>query len=323
MPRKPSSRKYLLTINNPTTHGFTHERIRAILSEFPSTRYWCMCDETGEQGTPHTHIYVVFSNSVMFETVHKRFFGVHIDEAKGTHKDNRDYVRKEGKWLDDEKHETNHIETFEEWGELPPDRTKSETQAEQIMQMVIAGKTNAEILREIPGAYCKLNYIEQARQTIRYEKFSDQYCKRDVTYLWGDTRVGKTRSVMDLYGYRNVYQVTDYAHPFDNYNGQDVIIFEEFRSSLKIEDMLKYLDGYPVMLPCRYTNRVACYTKVFIISNIPLDKQYVNIQQECPKTWEAFIARIDHIQHMTKQFQELPPDPSFDPGSIFDNKGVS
>ena len=105
MPRKPSSRKYLLTINNPITHGFTHERIRAILSEFSSTRYWCMCDETGEQGTPHTHIYVVFSNSVMFETVHKRFFGVHIDEAKGTHKDNRDYVRKEGKWLDDEKHE--------------------------------------------------------------------------------------------------------------------------------------------------------------------------------------------------------------------------
>jgi len=282
-----------------------------------------MCDETGEQGTPHTHIYVVFSNSVMFETVHKRFFGVHIDEAKGSHKDNRDYVRKEGKWLGDEKHETNHVETFEEWGEIPPDRTKSETQAEQIMQMVTAGKTNAEILREIPGAYSKINYIEQARQTIQYDKFADQYCKRDVTYLWGDTRVGKTRSVMDLYGYRNVYQVTDYAHPFDNYSGQDVIIFEEFRSSLKIEDMLKYLDGYPVMLPCRYNNRVACYTKVFIISNIPLEKQYTNIQQECPKTWEAFLARIDHTQHMTKQFQELPPDPSFDPGSIFDNKGVS
>ncbi len=31
--------------------------------------------------------------------------------------------------------------------------------------------------------------------------------------------------------------------------GQDVIVFEEFRSSLKIQDMLNYLDGYPCELP--------------------------------------------------------------------------
>ena len=43
------------------------------------------------------------------------------------------------------------------------------------------------------------------------------------------------------YGYSNVYQVTNYEHPFDGYQGQNVIIFEEFRSSLKIDDMLKFL----------------------------------------------------------------------------------
>ena len=284
--------------------------------------YWCMCDEVGEQGTPHTHVYVVFKNSVMFDTMHKRFYGVHIDKANGSNQENRDYVSKEGKWADDSKHETNKPETFEEYGELPPDRTKTESQAEQIMQMIVDGKSNADIIRQIPGAYSKLNYIEQARQTLLADKFMDKYNEKDVTYLWGDTRVGKTRSVFDQYGYRNVYQVTDYAHPFDGYDGQDVIIFEEFRSSLKIEDMLKYLDGHPIMLPCRYNNRVACYTKVFLISNIPLERQYPNIQQECPKTWDAFVARIDHVEHMTKQFQLLPDDPDFDPDSIFGNKGV-
>lgn len=323
MARTSASRKFLLTMNNPIDHGFTHERIRAILSDFSGTRYWCMCDEIGaENGTPHTHLYVVFKNPVMFDTIHKRFYGVRIDECKGNNKQCRDYVRKEGKYLDDPKHDTNLPDTFEEWGELPPDRTKSETQAEQIMQMVIDGKTNAEILTQIPGAYSKLNYIEQARQTLLAEEFMDKYCKRDVTYLWGDTRVGKTRSVTDKYGYRQVYQVTDYIHPFDDYSGQDVIIFEEFRSSLKIEDMLKYLDGHPVMLPCRYANKVACYTKVYLISNIPLEKQYTNIQLDCPKTWDAFLARIDHVEHMTKQFEELPDDPDFDPDSIFGNTGV-
>jgi hypothetical protein len=322
MPRKPSSRKFQLTINNPADHGFTHERIRTILSEFSGAIYWCMCDEVGEQGTPHTHVYVVFKNSTMFDTLHGKFYGAHIEQANGSNQENRDYVRKEGKWLNDAKHETNLADTFEEWGELPPDRTRSETQAEQIMQMVMDGKSDAEILRQIPGAYNKLHHIQAARQTLLADQFMDEYHKRDVTYLWGDTRVGKTRSVFDQYGYRNVYQVTDYTHPFDGYEGQDVIIFEEFRSSLKIEDMLKYLDGHPVMLPCRYNNRVACYTKVFLISNIPLERQYTNIQQECPKTWDAFVARIDRVEHMTNNFSQPPQEPDFDPDSIFENVGV-
>lgn len=317
MPRNPSSRKFQLTINNPADHGFTHERIRAILSESPGLLYWCMCDEVGEQGTPHTHVYVVFRNSVMFETLHKRFYGVHIEQANGTNQENRDYVRKEGKWLDDAKHETNLADTFEEWGELPPDRSRRESQSEQIMQMIREGKSNAEILAEVPTAFSKLAYIEQARQTLLQDRFKDTWRSLDVTYLWGDTGAGKTRSVMETYGYSKVYQVTNYEHPFDGYKGQEVIIFEEFRSSLRIDDMLKYLDGYPLTLPCRYADKVACYTKVFIISNISLEQQYPNVQVDNPETWAAFRRRIHSVQRMTNDFPLLPDDPSFDPDSIF------
>lgn len=322
MPRKESSRKFLLTINNPADHGYSHERIKSILSESTGLRYWCMCDEVGEQGTPHTHVYVVFSNSVMFDTMHKRFYGVHIDKANGSNKENRDYVRKEGKWLDDAKHETNKPETFEEWGELPLDRSKSETQAEQIMQMVRDGKSNAEILEECPTAYSRIPHIDQARQTLLEERYKDTWRELNVTYLWGDTGAGKTRSVMECYGYSNVFRVTNYdSHPFDGYKGQNVVVFEEFRSGIKIQDMLNYLDGYPVMLPCRYADRVACYTKVFLISNIPLDDQYPNVQQDAPKTWEAFCRRIHSVQFMSNNFALLPDESDFDPESIFDHKG--
>ena len=324
MPRSPSSRKYQLTINNPIDHGFTHDRIKAILSEFHSMIYWCMCDEVGEQGTPHTHIYVVFKNSVMFDTLHKKFYGVHIEKVNGSNQENRDYVRKEGRWADDAKHETNKPETFEEWGELPPDRTKTESQAEQIVQMIRDGMTNAQILEQCPTAYNKMAYIEQTRQTLLEEQYKDTWRDLTVTYLWGDPGAGKTRSIMEKYGYSNVYRVTNYdSHPFDGYKGQDVIVFEEFRSGIKIQDMLNYLDGYPVELPCRYANKVACYTKVYLISNIALDKQYPNVQAVSPETWSAFCRRIHQIEHLTTQFQELPPDPNFNPGSIFGNKGVS
>ena len=178
MPRCPSSRKFQITINNPIDHNYSHTRIKTILSEFSGILYWCMCDEVGEQGTPHTHIYIVFKNSTMFETLHKRFYGAHIEPANGLHKENRDYVRKEGKWLDDAKHETNLSDTFEEWGDLPSDRRKTETQAEQIVQMIRDGMTNAQILGQCPTAYNKMPYIEQTRQTILEEQYKDPVCIR-------------------------------------------------------------------------------------------------------------------------------------------------
>ena len=103
---------------------------------------------------------------------------------------------------------------------------------------------------------------------------------------------------MDKYGYENVYRITDYEHPFDGYKGQDVIVFEEFRSGIKIGEMLTFLDIYPLSLPCRYNNKIACFTKIFIISNIPLEQQYPEIQREQPRTWVAFLRRIRYIHEM-------------------------
>ena len=113
-----------------------------------------------------------------------------------------------------------------------------------------------------------------------------------MTYIFGKTGSGKTRSVMEKFGYENCYRVTDYKHPFDTYDGQDDIIFEEFRGGLKHGDMLNYLDGYPLLLPCRYFNRQACYTKVFLITNIPPDEQYVNVDRE---SREAFFRHIHTV----------------------------
>ncbi len=82
---------------------------------------------------------------------------------------------------------------------------------------------------------------------------------------------------------------------FDGYNGQDVLVFEEFNSQVPIEDMLNYLDIYPLHLPARYNDRVACYTKVYLTSNLPLEKQYRAEQWDRPETWRAFLRRIHNV----------------------------
>lgn len=89
----------------------------------------------------------------------------------------------------------------------------------------------------------------------------------------------------------------DYLHPFDSYCCQPVICFDEFRSSLKLKEMLMYCDIYPIELPSRYANKFACYNKVFIISNWKLEKQYYELQKEDKETWKAFLRRIHKVIH--------------------------
>lgn len=300
MPRETSSRKYLLTINNPIDHGFTHEKIKELVNTFSSCTYWCMSDEIGSEGTPHTHVFMYFKTTVMFSTVQNRFYGAHIDQSKGNAQENRDYVAKAGKWADSEKSETSVEGTFEEFGELPDERPAKQKQSEAVLEMIKEGKNNADIINAFPSEMNHIQHLDATRQTLLNEKYKNIRRNVEVLYLWGSTGVGKTRFVMDSYGYENVYRISDYEHPFDEYAGQDVMVFEEFRSSLKIGKMLIYLDGYPFPLPCRYNNKTACYTKVYIISNIPLEDQYPDVQRSDPETWNAFRRRISGVVEANK-----------------------
>jgi len=88
-----------------------------------------------------------------------------------------------------------------------------------------------------------------------------------------------------------------------------VILFDEFDSGIRIREMNNYLDGYPLMLPARYNDKVACFERVYIISNIDLCQQYME-KVKCPITgveneiravpdeiWHAFIRRIHNVIH--------------------------
>lgn len=289
------SRKWLLTINNPLEHGMLHEQITYTVVALDGVLYWCMCDEIGDEGTPHTHIYIQFNNPRSFNTIKNAFPAAHIDNCYGTPQENRNYIRKEGKYAESEKSTTNLKETFFEFGECPEEHQGARNDVVVLYDLVKDGATDYEIIEANPNFISRLDTTEKVRQILRDEQFKNQFRDMTVSYIYGLTGSGKTRYVMDKYGYTNVYRVTDYSHPFDGYKGQDVVVFEEFRSSLRIQDMLNYLDGYPLELPCRYNNKIACFTKVYLITNIPLSEQFKSVQKEAPETWKAFLRRIHSV----------------------------
>lgn len=313
MSDRKQSRKWNITINNPIEKGWTHEKLKTTLQGIATLIYYCMADEVGESETYHTHIYFVSKNCKAFTTMKNFFPESHLEAPDGTSEHNRNYVFKEGAKFNknpdtgeyeytDSKgnlHKGTHYDaTNEEVGELPQERQGARNDIVELYEMIKDGASNVEIMEHNPKHMMHLDKVERARQSYRESIFADTWRNLEVTYIWGTTGSGKTRSVMEKYGYSNVYRVSDYQHPFDSYAGQDVILFEEFRSSLRISDMLKYLDGYPVELPARYCNKVACFTKVYFCTNIDLRYQYSDIQEDCRETWNAFLRRIDFVKVM-------------------------
>ena len=305
-------RKWQITINNPQEHSFDHEAIKAALHQFKGLLYFCLCDEEGDEcQTRHTHVFFVLRSPCTAERVNKLFPNFHRERPNGTCAENRAYVLKDGekfnKQPDGSYHYTdssgkdhdgvNFSDTFEEEGEMPQEHQGKSRDADKIVDMLKNGASNVEIVDAVSSAYKDIDKIERVRSMYRDAEFASSWRDLEVTYIFGKTGSGKTRSIMDKFGYVNCYRVTDYKHPFDTYDGQDVLIFEEFRGGLKHGDMLNCLDGYPLLLPCRYFNRQACYTKVFIVTNLPPDSQYMNIDRE---SRNAFFRRI----HKVVEFQE-------------------
>lgn len=296
MTNNTQSRKWQITINNPLDKGYTHDKIIDIVSHFKSVIYWCMSDEIGENGTYHTHIFLCSKSGIRFSMVKKNFDGGHFEMCKGTAAENKDYVSKSGKWEKDRKKETCVSGTFYESGELPVEQKGHKVSFEDVYDLLGSGLSTMEIVEEYPSLLLQMDKIEFARQAFLREKYKTVRRELEVVYIYGASRTGKTRSVMDKFGYDKVYRVTDYKHPFDNYNGQDVIVFEEFRSSLSLSEMLNYLDNYPVELRCRYSNKQALYTKVFVISNIALTDQYSGCDS---RDLDAFYHRFNLVRHFT------------------------
>ena len=251
-------------------------------------------------------IYTRFQNPKLHTVIANAFPGAHRENVKGTSQQNRDYVLKDGDKYNKQPdgsydyvdssgkrhHGVNHSDTFLEWGEMPREHQGKCKDVERILALLKDGADNLEIVNEVPSAMLNIDKVERTRSMLRDREFSSIWRDLTVTYIFGQTGAGKTRSVMDTYGYTNCYRVTDYRHPFDTYDGQDVLIFEEFRSSLKLADMLNYLDGYPLLLPCRYFNRQACFTRVFFTTNIPPDEQYMAADK---LSRQAFWRRIHKV----------------------------
>lgn len=267
------------------------DSIRGYISGLSTFKYSCFqIEKGGNCETTHIQGFVTLKTPMTWSTFKNYFPCSHFNKCISSNTHCRQYCSK----ID------TRIEGPFEDGEFAEERSR--TDVKQFLDMVKLGVDEDEIQSLFPSLYLReFSKLEKIRNKSIFKEFKTKYRKLEVIYLYGPPRTGKTSYVEKEYGYGNFYSVSSYDRgPFDNYNGEKVIVFDEYESQIKISQMNQLIDGHPVQLPCRFENKWACYNKVYIISNSPLDEQYASDYIK-PVQREAFISRITKIIRIDKQ----------------------
>lgn len=277
------ARRWFLTINNPEKTDDDYIEYIQGLEHF---KYCAFQREKGEKtGTEHIQGFIVFSIGKRFATIKNYFPTAHIEAVKGSNVQARDYCTKS---------ETRVSGPYE-LGTFAEERSR--TDISMFVELVQNGASTNELAKLYPNLYMReLNKIEAVRQNVLYEKYRKELRYVKVTYIYGPPGSGKSSYIMNKCGLGNYYELSYYgSSSFDNYKNEKIIVLDEFDSSLKITFLNKLLDRYPLMLPARYSNKVACYDEVYIVSNLKLSEQYKDIQESKPDLYKAFMRRIHNI----------------------------
>lgn len=237
-------------------------------------------------GTPHWQGYVRFGNRKRMDQVrgmlHPR---IHLEVAKGTEQQNRDYCVKEDTRVP--------TEPLIERGVFDgaAGRQGGRTDLAVIGVAIQAGKTLADLVQSHPGEFLK--YHGGMEKMIQVYASMNIPIMREIhtTVLWGATQTGKSHRTRTTFP--DAYVVHPGRDPWGAYCGEKTVIFEEFNSAKwDLQEMNCLLDKWKHQLDARYVNKFAAWTSVYILSN------------SNPTTWYALESRRLELEAFARRLSE-------------------
>ena len=190
-------------------------------------RYVCFQYEKGEEGENlHLQGFMSYKRAIDFKIVKRIYPSIHLDACYGTNAEARGYCTKE---------KTRQEEyPFFEFGDFveEAERTDYKQFATDSLDMTLSITELRKMYPMLTLQY--LQKIKALRQEELEEKFGSIVREVKVTYIYGNTRVGKTTYPRRVLGYlpRQIAKVGKYnsTGQFDQYTMQDVIVFDEFKN---------------------------------------------------------------------------------------------
>jgi len=234
-------------------------------------------EEIGDSGTPHLQGFITFNKRTTLQAT-KRLLSptVHLEQARGTPVQASQYCKKDG--------------SYKEFGTCPKGRG-GRSDLEQLSDRILAGASAKEIQEEFPSHY--IRYRQNILASIR-DMQPERNAPTHVVVLWGKTGAGKTRQVFNYHERGTIYVHTG-ENWFDGYDGQPVVLFDDYNGSeFKLSYLLKLLDRYPMRVPVKGGYVQWNPKQVYFTSNKDPKTWYANAHEEHQA---ALFRRINTIQH--------------------------
>jgi len=226
--------------------------------------------EVGEEGTPHIQFAVVWDTAKSFKAAKEILSDrCHIETARKGWLANWNYCRKEGQVLRD-------------WdGSVGQGKR---TDIHDALEDVKKRKSMEDMLDDHTSVVAKYpKFIDKCREVYDKKKAST-FREVEVIVHWGEAGTGKSRPAFE----DGAYAVASYSPEWwDGYDGETVVLFDDFYGQLKLCRMLRLLDGYPVQCPVKGGFRYLLATKIYITSNSPPEDWYGG----CPEKAKAGLMR--------------------------------
>lgn len=256
------SKHWCFTLNNYTDSELQH--LNGLFSSKGSQiSYLILGKEVGESGTTHIQGFISCESRVSFRQIRLRVSDrAHFERAKGTPEQAAEYCRKDGDFI--------------EYGTLPV-RRGHRSDIDSLVQTISSGACIDDIRDQHPKLF--LRYPRAIGEWVTSLQPTREWVTEVIVH-WGKTGTGKTRSVFEF-----ICRDSIYIHPgeqwFDGYDGQPVVLFDDFSGSeFKLSYLLKLLDRYPMRVPVKggYKNWIPKH--IFITSNLDPEDWYPHANEE-------------------------------------------
>lgn len=271
-------RSWCFTLNN-----FTDDELDIVdgwsMDSCEATKRLVVCNEVGEEKTPHLQGYVTWNVSRRLSALKKLLPRAHWAVAKGNAQENYKYCTKC----------VDGASFFREKGDFAV-TAGSRSDIARAREMMNSNASIAEVWQTI-----------DSYQAVRFAQIGQSFTglqrswKPDVYWFYGPTGSGKTRTAFDLDP--SAYWATG-TQWWDGYSSQEAVIIDDFRSdSYSFEFLLRLLDRYPLKVP--YKGGYA----PFLAKRI-----YITTPWKPEDTFASSMEDIEQLKRRIKEVREFSVD---------------
>lgn len=295
------SKSYYFTLNN-----YTPEDLEYFSTYKDCHHLYVGAEVAPTTGTPHLQGYVCWGTKKRWAAVHKihstwkRCAVPNLGSAvNGTPSQNRDYCLKgemSHEDYDDWK-KAGRDHTDERWGKnanIIADHVDlkqgQRTDLDEFNKAIKRGADDAELFEEHLPVLAKYPRLEGRLKQSHLKQKTRAFRDVKVIVHWGEAGTGKTRGPYDA----GAWIFDDYEHGWwDGYDGESVILLDDFYGGIKWNFFLRLLDGYQLRLKVKGGFTYAQFTTIYITSNKHPDDWYKDHRYSDPE----FKRRITEVIH--------------------------